>query len=122
MATDDRAPWEEGWDKSLPFLSCKWLTWASNHRWHQFRNGDPTAFAVHKARKSAYRKCAHEVRVYEAAIVARTAELRRLRSQAAKFEALAARAAKVVSSAPSVFSGGLISELAELAPKGADTQ
>lgn len=121
MATDEGDPWQEGWDKSLPFLSCRWLTWASNNRWHQFRNGDTTAHAVHKARKSVYRKCAQDVQVYEDAIVARNVELRRLRAQVTKFEALAKRAADAVRSAPSVFSGGLISELAELTPKDQTT-
>jgi hypothetical protein len=122
MDTDDRAPWEEGWDKSLPFLSCNWLSWASNRRWHQFRNGDPTAFAVHKARKAVYRKCAHEVQVYEDAIVTRNAELRCLRSQVAKFEPLAMRAAELLEAAPDFYKGSIIQELAELAPNGASSQ
>lgn len=75
---------EATWDRSLPLLSCQWLGAASGNRWYQFRTRDRTSEAVHKARKTVLRRCADDVRIYETAIMDKSAELARLRAQVAE--------------------------------------
>jgi hypothetical protein len=68
------------WDPGLTLLSQRWLGCARANQYHRFNTGDSTAFAVHRARKDVYRRCASEVKAYEDAIRSKNAELQRLRA------------------------------------------
>mgnify|MGYP003480958209 CR=1 FL=1 len=83
------------WDRSLPLLSCKWLETASGNRWHQFRTNNRTTEAIHKAKKTIFRRCAKDVKVYETALIEKDALIRQqkaaLEKAASCEEELAAR-------------------------------